>query len=71
MSCQREGTADVMPRRCSSCGELEHGSLACCVAAGIPIEEWPSSPSLKLSVTYRVMDDKLFVVDPGSPPRHE
>lgn len=66
MSCEREGTAAVTPRRCSSCREIEHGSIACCAVGKEPE---PQLTNLKLNVTYRIMDDRLFVVDPGEPPR--
>ena len=70
MSCRPTGTADVVPRRCSSCGELEHGSVACCVMMGdMKIEEFTPLITVGLPVTYRVMDDLLFVVLPGEPPR--
>ena len=64
--CHDEGTADVIPRRCTSCGELEHGSSAC---RPVPVD-WQrfTRPPERSDITYRIMDDQLFVVDPGSPP---
>ncbi len=66
MSCQPSSTGDVIPPRCSLCGEPEHGSVACCFASDelpAPTYYWPWE-----RLTLRIMDDRLFVVDTGCPP---
>lgn len=68
MSCCGEGTAATPSfQRCWLCGGLEHGSLACSAVGGSI--EWETPPPV--NVTYRILDGRLFLVDPGSPPRGE
>ena len=61
-----DDTGYVTPPRCSSCGEREHGSAAC-----RPVPEELPPPTYYWPwerLTLRVMDDRLFVVEPGAPP---
>jgi len=73
------GTA-APPRRCNYCGKPEHGSIGCEMASNWSEPEskpvclackgtgFVSAPCPKCHITYRVMNDELFRIDPGSPP---
>lgn len=68
------GTADLTFRRCGGCGGPEHGNLACdySFALALDLDRSVALPaSLRAERTYRVMDDQLFEVHPGSPPSEE
>lgn len=68
------GTADVAIQYCPSCSRLEHGNLACdySFAFAIDLEQSVALPaSLRAERAYRVMDDQLFEVHPGSPPSED
>lgn len=58
-----DGTADVAIRYCPSCLQPEHGNLAC----GYPFATELDLGQSALPVTYRIMDDQIFEVHPGSP----
>ena len=54
---------------CPQCGRPEHGSAACNTLYSIqqwepfvPYWPWPKG------TRFRMIDDQLFIVDPGSPP---
>ena len=68
MSCIDQSTGAVPVRYCQSCGEPEHGSLACNNNWQYRAQDWLSTPTVLRKVTYRILDDRLFRVDPGSPP---
>ena len=68
MSCTDQSTGAVPVQYCQSCGEPEHGSLACNNNWQYRAPDWLSTPTVLRKGTYRIMDDRLFRVDPGSPP---
>ncbi|KKL63673.1 hypothetical protein LCGC14_2172770 [marine sediment metagenome] len=58
------GTADMAVRYCPSCSQPEHGTLACDFGWAWG-QEPPPRPERR--AVYRIMDDQLFEVHPGSP----
>ena len=65
MPCSPDSTLRSCPwRYCTSCGEAEHGTLACRTNEDDTVQ-LPAPPVVR---TYRVMDGELFLLDPGSPP---
>ena len=66
MSCYNSSTVDVPVCYCERCGQLgEHGTGGC---PPLP-DESPYIPFwLRPGRVLRVMNDELFIVDPGSPP---
>ena len=57
------GTGDAITPPCLGCGRPEHGNLACDYPFAIAFD--PEQPGLP--VKYRIMDDQLFEIHPGSP----
>jgi len=66
------GTGDPFPQRyCMLCGRPEHGTNGCDIRYSVqsfePNDYWPWPKDTR----FRVMDDRLFIVDSGSPPPEE
>lgn len=67
MNYQPSLTGDVPVRLCAQCSAPEHGTIACNATTYFKATEQGYDDLLHNRV-YRIMDDQLFIVDPGSPP---